>query len=317
MLMARKMQKTMSVLADDFPGRAITAGAGSDSEEVEKGLEAWTTWASGSRKPHYERSTISDSVRHLRYLSRNCNIFSRESFQGWAARERLEGRLTKKKENEYTKYINRWGLFRQSVGQPWDKFEYVSSSRKRHKISVYPEKEAREIIKRTKGWTQEDIRNNVMVVVALNSGLRRAEIANLKLENIHRNYIEVLRGKGEKDRDVPIDFYTYNMIQKYLPQRASPDSKYLFTTRKGRVTEAYMERIAGQIRKKIGRSFRWQKCRHTYATRLLDEGMDIVPISLILGHEDVQTTMGFYVDYNQDKAIRYYRKKKPRMFKGD
>ena len=315
--MAQKTRTTRSALADDFPARAIAAGAGSKSEEVERGLEAWTTWASGSRKPHYERSTILDSVRHLRYLSRNCNIFSRESFQGWAARERLEGRLTKKKENEYTKYINRWGLFMASLGQPWDKFAYISSSKKRYKISIYPEKEVKEIFQSSEGWSSEDARNHTMIILAMNSGLRRAELANLKLENIHKNYVEVFRGKGEKDRDVPIDPYTYNKIQKYLPQRASPDSKYLFTTRKGRVTEAYMERIAGQIRKKIGRSFKWQKCRHTYATRLLDGGMDIVPISLILGHEDVQTTMGFYVDYNQDKAIRYYQKKKPRMFKGD
>lgn len=315
--MARKNRTTVSAFAGNFPARAIAAGAGSDSEEVERGLEAWTTWASGSRKPHYERSTILDTVRHLRYISRNCNIFSRESFQGWAARERLEGRLTKKKENEYTKYINRWGLFQRSLGHPWDRFEYVSSSRKRHKISTYSEKEAKEIIKKTKGWTQEDNRNNVMVVVALNTGLRRAELANLRLENVHRNYLEVLGGKGEKDRDVPIDLYTYKTILDYLPMRSSPDSKYLFVTRKGRVTVAYMERIAGQIRKKIGSSFRWQKCRHTYATRLIDEGMNIVPISLILGHEDVQTTMGFYVDYNQDKAMRDYRRKKPRMFRSD
>jgi integrase len=284
---------------------------------VESELMAWSKWASESRKPHFERSTILDTVRHLRYISQRCDIFSRESFREWAGTERLEGRLTKNLENEYTKYVNRWGLFRRAIGEPWDRFEYVPKSKKSHKISIYTEKEVKQMFKFSRGETVEELRNHTMLFFAVNTGLRASEIANLKVENVHNSYIEVFRGKGEKDRDVPIKPHIYRKLMEYFPRRNIPDCPYFFTTRKGRITSAYIERIAGDLRRKMGRGLKWQKCRHTFATRLIDEGVNIVAISKILGHEDVQTTIDFYVDYNQNKAFTDYRKTNPKMFMED
>ena len=217
------------------------------------------------------------------------------------------------------KYINRWGLYRQSIGDSWDRFDYIRRAKKIHKVSIFSQEEVKQLINHSSGWTPEDIRNNTMLILALNCGLRRSEMANLKIEHIHRDYLEVALGKGEKDRDVPLDqdSYTWNAIQKYLPYRSSPNSPYLFVTRKGKINVDYMGRIAAQIRKKTGMNFAWHKARHTYATTLVREGVNILSVSMILGHEDIQTTYDFYLSYNQENAFQDFLRKKPKLFKGD
>lgn len=294
--------------------------------KVETGLQGWALYASRSKNPHYEISTIEDTVRHLRALSKNCDIFDREAIIVWVASQRTKkdelGKavMTKKKENELTKYANRWGAYRRSLGEEWDHFDYIPISRQRYKISVFTEDEAKTLLKRTRGPNTEDFRNHVMVAIGLNYGLRRAEVSNLKVSDIHLGYVEVLNGKGEKDRDVITadEEYTYKEIQEYLAKRNHQENKYLFTTRKGRVTDNYMEKIAGDIRRITeNKGFKWLKCRHTYATKMLREGVDIVTLSHLLGHSDVRTTIQYYASFNQNDAFDAVKKVKPKMFKED
>ena len=318
-----------STREETISGRAGAQSTVIDNDydtKVETALQGWASWASRSKNPHYEISTIEDTVRHLRALSRNCDIFDREAIIAFVASQRTKkdesGKavMTKKKENELTKYVNRWGAYRRSLGEEWDHFDYIPVSRQKYRISVFTEQEAKTLLKRTRGPNTEDFRNHAMLALGLNYGLRRAEISNLQVAHIHRGYVEVLNGKGEKDRDVIVvdDGYTYGEIQEYLARRNHQESKYLFTTRKGQVTDNYMEKIAGDIRRITGnKGFRWLKCRHTYATKMLKEGVDIVTLSHLLGHADVRTTIQYYASFNQDDAFNAVKKVKPKMFRED
>ncbi|WP_297215190.1 site-specific integrase [Thermoplasma sp.] len=162
--------------------------------------------------------------------------------------------------------------------------------------------------------TIEDRRNRVMILLALNSGLRRSEICNLKVIDIHPSYISVINGKGGKDRDVYLDEYTREEISKYLSMRNHQECPYVFTTRKGKITEAYMGNIAMDIRKSTGIDFSWHKCRHTYAKNLLRNNIDLETIRQMLGHANLSTTQ-VYSQLDSGEAMERIREKKPKLFK--
>ena len=106
----------------------------------------------------------------------------------------------KQKVNEYIKYLNRWLEF---AGE--DKFVYLRTSKKQFVVKRYDSSQIDSLITKTKGHTVEDETNHALVMLALNTGLRRSELANLKTNNIHKGYLSVLKGKGEKNRDVYLD----------------------------------------------------------------------------------------------------------------
>lgn len=154
-----------------------------------------------------------------------------------------------------------------------------------------------------------------MILLALNSGLRRSEISNLKVIVLHGSYLSVINGKGGgKDRDVYLDPYTREQIENYLPSRNNPQSPYVFTTRKGKITGEYMGNIAAQIKKASGIDFSWHKCRHTYAKNLLRNNIDLETIRQMLGHANLSTTQ-VYSTLDSGEALERIQEKKPKFFK--
>lgn len=66
--------------------------------------------------------------------------------------------------------------------------------------------------------------------------LRRAEISDLKVEDIHDYKLSVVRGKGDKTREVYLDPKTRDVLMEYSRVRNVPTSPYLCTARKGKIT---------------------------------------------------------------------------------
>lgn len=134
----------------------------------------------------------------------------------------------------------------------------------------------KQIVSRTIGPTIEERRNHAMVLLVLNTGLRRGEIARLKVADIHRYYLTVVDGKGEKDRDVYIDEETRSIISEYLKVRNHQEYPYVFTTKNASISECYIGKLAADIKQKTGiNEFAWHKCRHTYAKNILRNDVDL------------------------------------------
>lgn len=136
-------------------------------------------------------------------------------------------------------------------------------------------------------------RNKLILALLYSSGLRVSELVNLRIDNvdIHDRTIRI-RGKGEKDRLVLFDDKTKKLIQDYLAKR-DDDSEYLFINRYHRnLTPRYVQmmikdyaRVAG-IKKKVTPHI----LRHSFATHLLKNGVDIRAIQQLLGHSNLSTT---------------------------
>ena len=277
------------------------------SGDLELKLQEFEDWMYGK---NFSSSTIKDELRKMRFFSKLADLGDRDGIQQFLARARREGG-SKQKVNEYVKYLNRWLEFNQK-----DKFVYLRTTKRQFVIKRYDQEEIQALIKGTRGHTVEDARDHAMLILALNTGLRRSELTNLKVEDIHGGYLRVVKGKGEKDRDVYLDEDTKRIVLEYIKVRNNPESPYVFTTRVGKVNASYMGGIANRISGRTGVKFSWHKCRHTYAKNLIGSDVDLQTISQMLGHERLDTT-AIYSVLDTEEALERVQEKKPRFYRDD
>jgi integrase/recombinase XerD len=144
------------------------------------------------------------------------------------------------------------------------------------------------------------IRDRAMMELIYCTGMRRMELSGLKLYDIdaERGTIMIRRGKGRKDRMVPVSERALAWIEKYVAQVRpelviDPDDGTLFLTSLG---EAFgLTRITQLVRNyviaaKIGKTGSCHLFRHTMATLMLENGADVRVIQQLLGHAKLETT---------------------------
>lgn len=161
-----------------------------------------------------------------------------------------------------------------------------------------------------------------LVLVALHSGMREAEIFNLKKEDISLKefYIRVNDTKTGQPRSVPVNDTLKAVLEKRLQD---PRSGYLFCNSKGKkltvltnafwfaVKEAGLVRIDGKTGE--GMRFRFHDLRHTFGSRLGMAGKDLKTIMEIMGHKSTKVAMRYQHPAPEHKleAVRTLDKKIP------
>ncbi|AUC14837.1 tyrosine recombinase XerD [Tenacibaculum sp. SZ-18] len=143
-------------------------------------------------------------------------------------------------------------------------------------------------------------RNRTILETMYGCGLRVSELINLKLSDLffEEGFIKI-KGKGNKVRFVPIHSSTMNYIHIYLNEirnkliPAKQDSDILFLNRRGkRLTRQMIFIILKDLCTKanINKNVSPHTLRHSFATYLLKEGVDLRAIQQLLGHESITTT---------------------------
>jgi integrase/recombinase XerC len=169
------------------------------------------------------------------------------------------------------------------------------------------------------------LRNRAMLELFYSSGLRLGELAGLNVTDLDFNQALVkVRGKGRKERIVPIGTPARLALQEYLDKTgdvrkvaASVFKSPLFlNTRGARITERSIARIVDEATQKsgIGRKISPHALRHTFATHLLNAGADLRSIQELLGHESLSTTQK-YTAVNINRMMEIYDKAHPRAKK--
>ena len=123
-----------------------------------------------------------------------------------------------------------------------------------------------------------------LVVFALNTGMRKAEILNLEWKNIKEDEATV-RGKGDMRRTVPLN----RAVQEVL-NRQPKRSNYVFDIPNRNQGDLF-RRTVNQIKKKTGIDFHFHLLRHSFTTSLLEKGVDFVTIGSLLGHSKITTSL--------------------------
>ncbi len=163
-----------------------------------------------------------------------------------------------------------------------------------------------------------DIRNRLVIELLYATGLRVGELVNIKIKDIDfgAQSIKVL-GKGSKERYVFYNNTTKEVLKKYLVVRKKIQKKandYLLLNDKGTpIKEASVRKIIQTTLMKCGIKSKItpHTFRHTFATDLLNQGLDLVNVKELLGHASLNTT-SIYTHITNDRIKEVYQNTHPR-----
>jgi len=131
-----------------------------------------------------------------------------------------------------------------------------------------------------------------VVIVALNTGMRRGEILNLKWKDIdiNQNLIYLMDTKNGDKREVPMnEFIKKTLIS--IPKH--PDSPYIFCNGKGTPYYNLRKSFAGALEKSGITDFKFHDLRHTFASQLVMSGIDLKTVQELLGHKSFDMTLRY------------------------
>jgi len=141
----------------------------------------------------------------------------------------------------------------------------------------------------------KNFKHRFLLAFAYSGGLRMNELRHLKITDvdINRKLIHIRQGKGKKDRYVILSDFIANKISKYLVE-IKPQI-YLFEglTPGYVMGERSIQYVINEALKKtnITKDVSMHTLRHSFATHLLEDGVDIYSIQRLLGHADIRTTI--------------------------
>ena len=148
------------------------------------------------------------------------------------------------------------------------------------------------------------LKHSVLIGLLYGCGLRCFEVRNVRINDLEfdRKRLHIVQGKGGKDRYVPLSEHLIRGIKKYLQTEKPQD--WLFNgqpigQKGGDFGIQYSQRGIQWIIKRAAKQAGIMKdvhvhtLRHTFATHLLEDGLDIVNVKNLLGHGRIQTTMEY------------------------
>ncbi len=147
------------------------------------------------------------------------------------------------------------------------------------------------------------LKHKILLGLLYGCGLRCMEVRNVRLQDLDfdRHQLRVVQGKGKKDRYVPLSVHLIRGLKKYIlaeqPQDWLFNGQPLAGRAGGDFDSRYSQRGVQWVIKQASKQAGIQKevhvhsLRHTFATHLLEDGVDIVTLKHLLGHENIETTL--------------------------
>jgi integrase/recombinase XerD len=162
------------------------------------------------------------------------------------------------------------------------------------------------------------LRDHAMIELLYAGGVRVSEVADARLEDLklEMGYI-LVRGKGDKERMVPLGVPAQQALQQYLKSgreflSKNKRSPLLFVGTGGRrLTRQRIWQLVGKASLGMGRHASPHMLRHSCATHMVENGADLRTVQTILGHSDISTTQ-IYTHVALDRLKSVYAKHHPR-----
>lgn len=165
----------------------------------------------------------------------------------------------------------------------------------------------------------ESIRNKLIVELFYTTGIRRAELLNLKINNFD-NYNKTLKvlGKRNKERIIPLLQCTIDLMDLYVKERNKleniQDHDVLILSKKGKIlSETFVYRMINSYFSTISEKVKKSPhvLRHTFATHLLNNGADLNSVKELLGHASLSSTQ-IYTHSSLSELQRVFKDAHPR-----
>lgn len=161
---------------------------------------------------------------------------------------------------------------------------------------------------------ERSLRDRAILETFYSTGIRISELVGLNLDDIDFiGGVVKVRGKGKKERLVPIGDYAINALRTYINKRKK-QSEAVFLNRSGRrITDRGVRNIVEKYinRASIKHGVSAHTLRHSFATHLLNRGADLRSVQELLGHANLSTTQ-IYTHLTTERLKSVYDKAHPR-----
>ncbi len=167
------------------------------------------------------------------------------------------------------------------------------------------------------------LRDRAIIELFYSAGIRLSELTGLNITDIDfAGGLIRVRGKGRKERIVPVGTPAFQAIDAYLNRRAEhaakgrqtgPDEPLFLSSRGMRMNPRGVARVVERVVRESGivRTISPHALRHTFATHLLDAGADLRSIQEMLGHRSLSTTQK-YTTVSVSRLMEVYDRSHPR-----
>jgi len=176
------------------------------------------------------------------------------------------------------------------------------------------EKEVRSILRLPKGNELSSLRDKAILEFLYSTGARVSEMVALKKENVDFiSGIARVKGKGRKERLLPLGEPALNSLKKYLDKRSDSNPSLFINKRGGTLTDRGTRNVVYKYMKQatITLEVSPHTFRHSFATHLLNRGADLRSVQELLGHSSIATTQ-VYTHLTIDSLKSVYQKAHPR-----
>jgi site-specific recombinase XerD len=177
------------------------------------------------------------------------------------------------------------------LGREWETIKIKRPRRNQKLPVVLSLEEVEKLISATL-----NLKHKALLALAYSSGVRREEAQQMKPSNIDssRMCVNVTNGKGRKDRRTILSKKALELLRTYY--KAVKPSVYLFESNQkkgGYLSGSTLDKIVKRSAEKAGiqKKISFHTLRHTFATHLLEAGVNIKLIQKFLGHSSIKTTM--------------------------
>lgn len=276
------------------------------TREVKKGYRRCPEeYLSKLELKRYANNTIRTYVNFFERFINHYSTIDLHAINEIHIREYLKMLIRQQKSNSYiNQVINAIKFYYEVVlGMP-NRFYEVERPRKEYKLpNVISKEDVQSLIANT-----NNLKHRCIVALLYSSGLRRNELLNLKIEDIDskRMLVRVKQAKGNKDRITLLSQNALEDLRSYY--KNWKPREYLFEGQKG-------GRYSGQAVVKVVKNAAFKAklkipvtphmLRHSFATHLLEAGVDLRQIQVLLGHQSSKTTEIYtHVATNTFKTIK-------------
>jgi integrase/recombinase XerD len=165
--------------------------------------------------------------------------------------------------------------------------------------------QARQLVEACPGSTRPERRDRLMVLLLYGCGLRTSELCQLDLADvdIERSELVVRHGKGDRSRRIPVPEAVWTVLLAYLVERKGRRGALIRTfDKKVRIRAIDVCEVVGAVGKRAGlQELTPKMLRHSFATHLMDRGVDLAVIASLMGHRSAHET-GVYLHRLPGKA---------------
>ena len=278
--------------------------------------------AEKNASPHTIKNYRSDLVEFFRFLGTGTPdeinyLAIRKFLAHLKEREFLRSTVSRKLAclKSFFKYLTREHLLQANPASG-----IRTPKRERHLPSFLDTNEMEHLLEAAKGDSWEMKRDRAILEALYSSGIRVSELVGLNVVDIDLlSGLLKVRGKGKKERIVPIGSCAMDAIKEYIEVEASfsdsenGPSPLFLNRRKTRLTDRSVRRIILKCARRaaIKKEISPHTLRHTFATHLLDRGADLRSVQELLGHAHLSTTQ-IYTHVSAKRLKEAYDQAHPR-----